>query len=1006
LLQSELGSSRPDEFLPALVKLSTLDDDTALDLWQAALNNREPRFKAMAWNRYRGEFARLSRGSTPQIVRFRATRPELEQVAAASKADVAVFAEESGAIAAVTPYSADRLAGAGLAREVLYPSISGMLAAARSGDPHAAALYSSYLTSVQPLGTEVRIAVLDLSRTTSPAPGYSSWLGDGEDFLLKSKDWIAFLDVFTTDGSPTSLQSHIDERYTKRGYRLAGFYTPAEFSGAIGRFFPGKSFNSGGSSQAVKSGAFAPALSNGKFHSYDEALSECQAMAQAHPDLAQVINFGPSYEGRQIFALKISRNPSVDDPTKPDVLITGCHHAREWISVEPPMYFANQLVNQYSTNDQSRYLVDHLQIWIVPVVNPDGLTYSQGSPNDQLDGVRLWRKNRRPISSQGCASGVGVDLNRNYDYEWRLAGDQPCPYFLDDVGASDDPSNEVYRGPSPGSEPELKVLQVLTNDPNHHFAARIDYHNYKQLILYPWGYQSAASVDTVTQSALAKRMSNLALASSNVFYNAEQSIDLYITTGSSTDYSYAVNRVPAPFVVELRPDCCDFNVPESEIDPISRESWAGASVVMEWAAGPPILQSVQAYQKDQNGAFTSLAYSARWIDVGGGRQQIIDTRFPVLQPGPIQIRLQFSKPMDTTAQPAATLGRQPPISELILAPSDAGEGWQTTTYAGDTWVGEAVIPSGGDTTDSWRLSCSAIDKVPLNLDANPATKASYTAGAGGWSGYEDSTGAGSSGGADLTSILPPTVDASRLNIRVDSPAGGERLAAGDLLRVSWTIGTGSAFNPAGEQIWLSTDSGVSHFQIADGIPGSANSYIVTLPSVATNQARIRVLVQDAATGNFTFGDNQANFTIGENVGSSVTVAVVSSTVVEQSWSDSPTPGHGTSASGDSQLAITLNVTNTGSVAIATPFLAVDSMTRNVLLSREPDTDQAAGARQSINAGPGQILSPGNSAQVVVNVGLINRKKFSLGVNVFGAPLGGTVVASSAVTIWHGKPRGQ
>jgi carboxypeptidase T len=1006
-LRSELSSSRVDRFLAALDRLSALADDGAIDLWQSALSNPEINLRMIAWRRYRQQFPRLSRESfAPQIVRFRYGKQDLARIAGTSKAEVAVFAEDSGTIAAATPYSLDRLAAAGVSAEVLYPTISEMADAARAGDQRAVALYEGYLKSVQPMGTEVRIAVVDLSRHITPAPGYSTWLGDGEDFVLKSDQWLACLDMFQSDGSPASIAAHVNEQYTRRGYTLAGFYSPAEFSSVVDRFFPGKTFKSGTSASQPLKGTLAPALSNGKFHSYQDALNECQALALAHPDLAQVVNLGASYEGRQIFALKISRNPSADDPTKPDVLVAGCHHAREWISVEPPMYFANRLVNQYLTDDQARYLVDHLQIWIVPVVNPDGLTYSQGSANDQLDAVRLWRKNRRPINPQGCASGIGVDLNRNYDYEWRLPGDQPCPYFFDDVGASDDPNNEVYRGPSPGSEPELKALQVLTNDPNRHFAARIDYHNYKQLILYPWGYQTSGSADALAQSTLAKRMSDLALASSSVFYQPEQAIDLYITTGSSTDYSYAVNRVPAPFVVELRPDCCDFNIPESEIDPIDRESWAGAATVMDWAAGPPILQAVQAYQQDQAGAFSSLVYSSRWVDSGAGRQQVIDARFPVLQPGPIQVRLQFSKPMSAAAQPVVTLGRQPPFNELSVGPSAPGEGWQTTAYSNDTWVGETAIPSGGDTTSSWRLSVAAADQVPLSLDANPSTKATYTAGSGGWQGYEDPMGSGTLGGVDLNSVLPPSLDSTRLNVRVDAPAGGERLASGDPLTVSWTVGTGTGFSPAGEQIWLSTDSGVSHFQIADGIPGSANTYIVTLPAVATSQARIRVLVQDGATGNYTFGDNPANFTIGENVGSALAVRVVSSNVLENSWSDSPTPGHGSSASGQSQLAITLNVTNSGSVAIATPFIGVDTLTRNILLSREPDTNQAAGARQPIDAGPGQILYPGQSAQVVVNLGLINRKKFSLAVNAFGAPVGGSVMPSSAVTVWQGKPRSQ
>jgi len=356
-------------------------------------------------------------------------------------------------------------------------------------------------------------------------------------------------------------------------------------------------------------------------------------------------------------------------------------------------------------------------------------------------------------------------------------------------------------------------------------------------------------------------------------------------------------------------------------------------------------------------------------------------------------------------QPVATLGRQSPFNEIGLSPSGAAESWQSTAYGGDTWIGEAVIPAGGDTVSPWRLSVSATDDVPLSLDANPVTKAAYTAGSGGWQGYEDSTGAGSSGGADLNSILPSSLDKTRLNVRVDAPAGGERLAAGDRLRVSWTVGTGSGFSPAGEQIWLSTDGGVSHFQIAGGIPGSADTYVVTLPSdVATAQARVRLLVQDGATGNSTFADNPANFTIGQNVGSGIAVSFASSELLEQSWSDSPTPGHGDNASGQEQLAITLNVTNTGSTPIATPFLGVDTLTRNILISRDPDTNQTSGARQSIDAGAGQILSPGQSIRVVIKVGLVNRKKFNFAINLFGVPVGGAATPGSPVTIWQGKPR--
>src|SRR5215469_8327508 len=52
-----LASPRSNQFLPALDRLSALDDQAAIDLWQSALDNPEPRLKALAWSRYRRDSA-------------------------------------------------------------------------------------------------------------------------------------------------------------------------------------------------------------------------------------------------------------------------------------------------------------------------------------------------------------------------------------------------------------------------------------------------------------------------------------------------------------------------------------------------------------------------------------------------------------------------------------------------------------------------------------------------------------------------------------------------------------------------------------------------------------------------------------------------------------------------------------------------------------------------------------------------------------------------------------
>jgi murein tripeptide amidase MpaA len=219
---------------------------------------------------------------------------------------------------------------------------------------------------------------------------------------------VAYLDIFSADGSAASINAHIEEQYTRRGFQLIGFYTTDEFSTIAPRLF-GEDFSFERRTKDRQPGDVQTQAAGQHYHSYEQAQNEFKALAAAHPDLAAYIKLGQSYEGRDMFALKITRDAAADHTNKPDVLITGCHHAREWISVEAPIYFANQLVNNYASDDFVRQMLDHLQIWIVPIVNPDGLAFSQSAPPGVNDGTRMWRKNRRPITLGACASTVGVD---------------------------------------------------------------------------------------------------------------------------------------------------------------------------------------------------------------------------------------------------------------------------------------------------------------------------------------------------------------------------------------------------------------------------------------------------------------------------------------------------------------------------------------------------------------------------------------------------------------------
>ena len=191
---------------------------------------------------------------------------------------------------------------------------------------------------------------------------------------------------------------------------------------------------------------------NGAYHNYNETNTLLRELESNYPGQAQVTTVGYSIEGRELNVIKISDNVSIDE-AEPNIFIIGCHHAREWISVEVPLLFAQYLLEQYQDNPEVRRAVDGVQVYIMPIQNPDGLEFS-------IHTYRMWRKNRRYNGNLGW----GVDTNRNYGYMWGY----------DDEGSSPDPYSEVYRGPAPFSEPETEAVRqfLLAHPP----AGTISYH--------------------------------------------------------------------------------------------------------------------------------------------------------------------------------------------------------------------------------------------------------------------------------------------------------------------------------------------------------------------------------------------------------------------------------------------------------------------------------------------------------------------------------------------------
>ncbi len=1007
-LLAALQAEDPQNFRQSLTTLTTLDEPGALKVWQAALQIDDPQLKREVWAAYQNVRLKLERKELiPQLARCRATAAEISEVARLAGLEASIWtATNETTVVAAAPYLLDELRRVGISFEIVYDSIADYQQALKQNDIQAQEIAAARQRQNPEPRRHSRVALIDMQRQETPQAGYSAWNGDHENFVMQSDRYLAYLDTLTGDDTLVTRQAHLEENYTRHGARVVGFYTLEEFANVAPRFFDGRSFNLSKPQKTENQAASVePQGAEGKFHNYDETLAEFTILAQANPNIARVVTLGSTYENHQIFALKIGKDPALDDSRKPDVLITGCYHAREWISVEAPIYFAKQLLSKYSTDESIRYIVDHLQIWIVPIVNPDGLLYSQTQPNNLLNDTRLWRKNRRPVTAEGCRSGTGVDLNRNYGFQWRLRGDEPCPNTSDDNGASDDPMSELYRGSEAESELEIKAIKSLIDDPARHFRLQLDYHSFSQLILYPFGYSQDPAPDDSTLATLARKMADEMKKVDGKTYTPKQAQRLYVTTGSSIDYSYGVNRVAVPILVEVRPDCCSFNLPESEIDAVNAETWAGAQVMLNWATDVPILQDVRAYQVASGGTFTKTVYGARWTRTNDGRQFIVDGKTQGLDYGRIQVRLQFSKPMDASAPPRVTMGRNDTFDEISFTTIEATEGWQKTVYQNDTWIGEAIIPQDPNQTTPWRLAITAKDFVSFNLDANPATLAGYGVGTNKWQSYEANDGSGNDGGTDTHHLLPPTAPGDFLNLYVTTPGGGERLAAGDLYTVTWTVPRELGLTPVKQDVYFSPDGGFNYAAYVQNILGNPEKAQITLPRTPTTQGRFRILATEGSLGNIIFGDSRADFTIGVNVGANAEVTFLSSEKINEPWTDISGDSPPITSSGATKLAINLQITNRGNVAIANPFLRVAEVNRgNILLSRDRKSRPGNGAQQSFNAGNDNLLAPGETLTLRLVVGIVSKKGFNLSVSLYGVPVNGSINQGDGFLVWQGKPK--
>ncbi len=287
----------------------------------------------------------------------------------------------------------------------------------------------------------------------------------------------------------------------------------------------------------------------------EETFATIDNLVSIYPTLASNIDIGDTWEkqntggqssGYDIRVIKIT-NSNISEP-KPILYVTSSMHARELAPAELNTRFAEYLLNNYGTDADATWIVDHREVHLLLQANPDG--------RKRAESADIYK--RKNQNNNHCSGGNlrGVDMNRNFPWMW----DQGS-------GSSGVPCNtqQIYRGPSAGSELEnqaidnhLKNIFIDARGPNLADIAPldttgiyIDIHSEAALILWPYGFDNPSAIPLAPNHNQLRTLGRKFAWYNNYFPQASN--ELYGADGAADDNAYGQLGVAA-FTFELDGD--------------------------------------------------------------------------------------------------------------------------------------------------------------------------------------------------------------------------------------------------------------------------------------------------------------------------------------------------------------------------------------------------------------------------------------------------------------------
>ena len=283
-------------------------------------------------------------------------------------------------------------------------------------------------------------------------------------------------------GSNPDLVAELAERYEVKDKEDGGYVLllpPADLVSVLNNY-PGIRVVEKNIYQQLEEAIAADPTYLDGYRSFDEIEQVLQKFVTDYPAIASLEEYGQSANGRSLYALKISDNVA-ENETEPELMLTASTHGDELITVEVLVRLVEKMLVGYGTNDRFTDMVDNVELFIIPVVNPDGFVRQSRYAN-------------------------GADPNRAYPWPER-----------------------------PSRSPVACVANVMSFFHNNDIAGGLDFHASGQMVMYPWAW-TYDPVDSADE--LVFRNLGTAMAEENGYAMGQISRIIYVAKGSSADYYY------------------------------------------------------------------------------------------------------------------------------------------------------------------------------------------------------------------------------------------------------------------------------------------------------------------------------------------------------------------------------------------------------------------------------------------------------------------------------------